>query len=229
MANNGQISSLPLPPLNGGSSAGRTSRTLTCLVIDRQLLVGELIVSMLRSIAGVGSVSLATSAADAGQPVDLVIWRALEALGQPDHTEMVRAVLTSHPAAAVIELANTAETRVPPAEFRERDVTTLGPDATVESLRQRVERVLLQRLRVRPAADPAAVLRPRELEVFALIGEGMPTKRIADTLGITSFTVNAHRRAIVAKLGVVGAELVRAAALNNLRENAARRAPTGAW
>jgi DNA-binding NarL/FixJ family response regulator len=211
----------------------QTSRTLTCLVIDRQLLVGELIVSMLRSIAGIGSVSLATSVsrggvADADQRFDLVIWRVSESDGDSDAETIMRVVLSSHPAAAVIVMANSPEACALPAECRERDVTTLGRETTVESLRRSVERVVQHRLGTRPAADPAAVLRPRELEVFALIGEGMSTKRIAAALGISTFTVNAHRREIVAKLEVVGAELVRAAALNTQRGHAVGGAQTAA-
>lgn len=56
---------------------------------------------------------------------------------------------------------------------------------------------------------------PGGLEVFRRIGEGMTTRQIADSLGITIHTVNTHREAIVAKIGAVGADLVRTATLTN--------------
>ena len=59
------------------------------------------------------------------------------------------------------------------------------------------------------------MLRPRELEVFERIGQGMSTRDIATSLGITVHTVNTHRKAIVGRLGVVGAELVRVATIYN--------------
>lgn len=43
----------------------------------------------------------------------------------------------------------------------------------------------------------------------------MTTRDIADAMGITVHTVNSHRKSIVAKLGVVGAELVRLATIYN--------------
>jgi NarL family two-component system response regulator LiaR len=49
------------------------------------------------------------------------------------------------------------------------------------------------------ADDP---LTPREREVLALIGRGMPNKLIARELGIAEKTVKAHVSSVLAKLGV---------------------------
>ena len=49
------------------------------------------------------------------------------------------------------------------------------------------------------ADDP---LTPREREVLALIGRGLPNKQIARELGIAEKTVKAHVSAVLAKLGV---------------------------
>ena len=51
--------------------------------------------------------------------------------------------------------------------------------------------------------------------MFERIGQGMSTRDIAASLGITVHTVNTHRKAIVGRLGVVGAELVRVATIYN--------------
>ena len=43
-------------------------------------------------------------------------------------------------------------------------------------------------------------LTARELEIIALIGAGMDSRRIADALGIAYFTVRKHRSNILSKL-----------------------------
>jgi DNA-binding CsgD family transcriptional regulator len=54
------------------------------------------------------------------------------------------------------------------------------------------------------------LLTPREIEVLRLIGEGMRTKEIAFTLGITFKTAVTHRSNIMEKLGIhEGPRLVR--------------------
>ena len=54
------------------------------------------------------------------------------------------------------------------------------------------------------ARDPSArpLLTPREVEVLALVGQGMSNKAIARRLAISAHTVKYHLEAIFAKLGV---------------------------
>ncbi len=66
---------------------------------------------------------------------------------------------------------------------------------------------------------PAAVLTAREAEVLRLLGQGLSNQQIADQLDLSPLTVQTHRRNLSAKLGMKGAELVRFAALQNLRHN----------
>lgn len=54
----------------------------------------------------------------------------------------------------------------------------------------------------RTAADPAAALTPREIEVLRLVVEGLLNKQIARQLGIALTTVISHRRNLVGKLGI---------------------------
>ncbi|MES2474556.1 MAG: response regulator transcription factor [Verrucomicrobiota bacterium] len=60
--------------------------------------------------------------------------------------------------------------------------------------------------------SPASRLGDRELEVFQLIGRGLGTRKIAETLGISIKTVETYRARIKEKLGIADAvQLLRAA------------------
>jgi DNA-binding NarL/FixJ family response regulator len=52
------------------------------------------------------------------------------------------------------------------------------------------------------AAPPAQALSPREIEVIAMLAEGLGNKVIAARLGISDHTVKSHVASIFAKLGV---------------------------
>ena len=53
-----------------------------------------------------------------------------------------------------------------------------------------------------PAEDAAAPLTRRELEILALLGDGLSNKAIARQLGISAHTVKFHLEAVFDKLGV---------------------------
>jgi len=56
-------------------------------------------------------------------------------------------------------------------------------------------------LHPQPAAAAPERLTPRELEVLALLGEGLSNRSIADRLGISERTAKFHASSILAKLG----------------------------
>jgi PAS domain S-box-containing protein len=135
-----------------------------------------------------------------------------------EEVRWVSAVCGRHPQAACIVLSSAADEFACPSEFAGQVVALIDKTAPLETLRSQVEAVVRRRLGDaggRTSADPALVLRPRELEVFERIGQGMTTRAIAESLGITMHTVNSHRKAIVAKVGAVGADLVRLATVYN--------------
>ena len=70
--------------------------------------------------------------------------------------------------------------------------------------------------RARPAvhaAAPVQPLTPREIEILALVAEGLANKEVAVRLGISDHTVKTHLAALFAKLGVSSrAEAVASAA-----------------
>lgn len=53
-----------------------------------------------------------------------------------------------------------------------------------------------------PERDPIELLTPRELQIATLVAQGFPTKRIADKLRISDWTVATHLRRVFAKLNV---------------------------
>ncbi len=70
-----------------------------------------------------------------------------------------------------------------------------------------------QSLRLRDTqVSPIASLTNRELEVFRMIGEGLPSRTIAERLFLSPFTIDTHRENIKRKLDIRNAaELTRAA------------------
>ncbi len=61
----------------------------------------------------------------------------------------------------------------------------------------------------RVAASPIESLSNRELQVLQLIGKGLSTRQLADTLNLSVKTVESHRQRIKRKLGLgTGAQLV---------------------
>jgi DNA-binding NarL/FixJ family response regulator len=71
--------------------------------------------------------------------------------------------------------------------------------------------------RVAPGQSPLERLSDRELEIFNLIGQGLPTRQIADKLSLGGKTVDTHREHIKQKLGFATAnELLRFAIQHSL-------------
>ena len=67
---------------------------------------------------------------------------------------------------------------------------------------------------VSAAQLPLNQLTPRELRVFQCLGRGLLNKEIAQELRLSLPTVETYRKNLSSKLGISGAELVRAAALH---------------
>ncbi len=78
-----------------------------------------------------------------------------------------------------------------------------GADETAE-LRHHVGLLAkyLQRLTADHSAEQDPPLTPRESEVLALAGDGLTSKDIADRLGLSKRTIDAHRASIKRKLGL---------------------------
>jgi DNA-binding NarL/FixJ family response regulator len=203
------------------AAAGPPSRSLSCLVVEDHTLIGQLLVGILRASPGIGGVRLATTAAAAireAADTDLDLLILDLKLPDGDGLDVLRAAVRRHPQLFCIVLSNAAHELVCPPDLMTHLAAVMDKTAPLDELRQEVENVVRRRLGGRPAAvpkDPATVLRPRELEVFGLIGKGMTSRQIATSLGIGLPTVSTHRQAIASKLGVTGANLVRLATVYN--------------
>lgn len=194
---------------------------LTCLVVEDHTLIGQLLAGILRSLPGIGSVTTATTCAEATaaaaeHDLDLLILDLK--LPDGDGLDVLKAAARWHPNLHCIVLSSAADEFTCPADLKQHVAALLDKTAPLDALRFEVEAVVRRRLGSPPESarqDPATMLSRRELEIFERIGKGMTTREIAETLGITVHTVNTHRKSIVAKLGTVGADLVRLATLYN--------------
>jgi DNA-binding NarL/FixJ family response regulator len=192
-------------------------------------MIGQMLAGMLRTIRGIGSVSLTGTVvegieASVRQDVDLLVLDLL--LPDGEGLTVLRAAIEYHPRLTCIILSSVADDCVCPKELLPHVAAIVDKAAAIDRLRLLVEKVVQKKLGLHSGVrrpDPSRILSPRELEVFERIGEGMTTREIAESLSITVHTVNSHRKAIVAKLGAVGAELVRLAALYNSNPSTASR------
>lgn len=195
------------------------ARALRCLIVEDQTMFLQLLVGMLRTVPGIDVVATATTAA-AGiaacrdRACDLLILD----LKLPDANglEVFRAAVETTPDIDCIVLSSAAGEFACPQPLLRNLRAVIDKTQAYDQLQERVAVILRSRGIPTPAgADATASLRPRELEVFRLIGRGMSSLEIGDRLGITKNTVETHRKNITAKLGAKGAELVRRATLHN--------------
>ena len=204
-------------------------QSLTCLMVEDHTLIGQALAGLLRTMPGIGAVHLATTVAEAiavaaDHDIDLLILDLL--LPDGNGLDVLRAAARWHPELRCIILSSVADECACPPDLAGHVQVLVDKTAAFETLQFEVEAFVRRRMRLPAAArttpDPTRNLRPRELEVFERIGQGMTTKDIAGAMGVSVHTVNSHRKAIVSKLGVVGAELVRLATIHNQTKPAPR-------
>jgi DNA-binding NarL/FixJ family response regulator len=84
----------------------------------------------------------------------------------------------------------------------EQDEIIRGVRAAAQGDSPLAPRAAREMITERVAAGSASELSPRELEVLALVAEGLPNKVIARRLEISEKTVKAHLTSVFAQLGV---------------------------
>lgn len=192
-----------------------------CVVVDDHVMLLDLLAGVLRTVPGVSVVATATDVTDAGRiaaldRVDLLI--VDRSLPSGDGMELVRAVLTRHPGLRCIVIAGATTDFVCPPDLLDCVVSVIDKARACDALLAAVAKVTNRP----PAAagDPGSSdairprLTPREFELFTIMGEGLSNKELGQRIGISTRTVETHRKAISRKLGKSGAALVRLATLH---------------
>lgn len=191
-----------------------------CVLVDDHLMLLELLVGAVRTVPGISVVATATDVTEAARlaeldRVDLLI--VDRQLRSGDGIDLVRAVLDRHPGMRCIVIAGATTDFVCPPDLIDCVVAVIDKTHASETLLSEVRKCA--GAATQSAETPATLLgiesrlTPREIEIFTVLGEGLSNKELSQRCGISTRTVETHRKAISRKLGQSGAALIRLAAL----------------
>jgi len=194
----------------------------TCLIVEDQCLFADLLKSAMQTLGNYSSIKIATSGKQAidqlaEEAFDLVVtdyWLP----DDPGH-QLVHTVHRLYPATQIVVLTASSDSDAIRQEFGTHARYVLDKMMPLEELI-----CILVSTTGGTAVDEVnpcpelTKLSPREKEVFSILGRGLTNKDMATQLGISLQTIETHRKAIIRKLGVHGAELVRYAVMNAMRD-----------
>jgi DNA-binding NarL/FixJ family response regulator len=193
---------------------------LHCVIVDDHEMLLDLLVSAVETIPGATVVATGTDVVDAERLAELervdllVVDRRLKTGGGVD---VVRRMLVRHPALKSILIAGTTADFVCPADLLDVVVSVIDKAHASEALLAEIvrvgnlpERAADERMR---SCEIRARLTARELQIFTALGDGLSNKDLGSRFGISTRTVETHRKAIAKKLGLSGSALVRLAVL----------------
>jgi DNA-binding NarL/FixJ family response regulator len=196
--------------------AGQSHDSLTVVLADDQRIVRDGLVTLLGLLPGV---TVLGAAADGGEALSLVAAHApdvlLTDLRMPgmDGVETTRRVRAEHPSTAVVVLTTYVDDEAVVPALRAGAAGWLSKDADAEA----IGRALRSAADGQTTLDPAAAARlvapsaptrlpdaltPREVEVLALIAEGLSNQQIARRLVVGEATVKTHVNHLFAKAGL---------------------------
>ncbi|MET9254029.1 response regulator transcription factor [Streptomyces sp. NPDC003717] len=199
-----------------------TTQRLRVVVADDQAAVREPLAAVLALSPGIDVVAAAADgdqvlAAAASGPVDVVLMDLR--MPRTDGIEATRRLAAEHPGVAVVVLTTYADddsvlaalgagargylTKNAGREDIVRAIRAAGAGQSV--LDREVQDRLLAALRTTAPGIPTALpedITPREREVLALIGRGLPNRAIAEHLFISEATVKTHINNLFAKAGI---------------------------
>jgi two-component system nitrate/nitrite response regulator NarL len=197
---------------------------IACMLVEDQTIFLQLLSGMLRAMPGIEVVASAGTVADAkaiiaergdDRSIDLLILD----LGLPDGDgrDVLEAAAARYPDLDCIVLSAAASEFNAPEPLLDHVRAVVDKTQAYEQLQAEISEIRRLRGHADTGLDVAAIatLRPRELAVFRLIGQGLTSAAISESLGISRHTVETHRKNIVNRLRVSGAELVRLATLHN--------------
>lgn len=198
---------------------------LTCLVLDRQQLVGQAVGGLLAEHCGLELVAVFSSVAQAivfieNSPPDLLLLD-VNCVGEngEDWEDAAFALKRSNPHGRLIVFTDVSEPFQPPPEIELMLLGSVGKRNDWDTLVRLVTHLQEQSPRRSLMSNPQWRLQldqlsPRELRVFHALGRGLLNKEIAQSLGLSLHTVETYRKHISAKLSLSGGELIRAATLH---------------
>lgn len=191
--------------------------SLTCVIVEDQTMFLQMLHNMLEAMPQLKVAATARSKAEAIAACeehlpDLLVLDL--ALPDGEGIAVARKLSKLNPSSKTIILSGEANTFVCPADLQSHVHAVLDKMQAFDSLAEEVKSLMP---RARPTAGSARngdireMLTPREYEIFRLIGRGMLSKEIGDTIGITPLTVQSHRKNIAQKLGTTGNQLTQQA------------------
>ena len=188
--------------------------SLRCLIVEDQLMFLELLQRLLERQPGLEVIATASSAASGEAACrlhrpDLLILDL--ALADGDGLPVLQALAQWCPGSRAVVLSAQAAGFVCPEALQPLLLGVVDKTATFDTLIAVIGE-LLEAPALQP--DPGALTQAQQ-RVYALIGQGLSNKQIAQQLTLSIATVETHRKAIARRLGLSGAELVRHAALQN--------------
>ena len=197
--------------------SGSTATNLRCLVIDDHQLVAQAVGGLLSELCGLELQAICTSVSEgvaqmrASCPDLLILDLCLPGESWQEATGVF---LEGNPNGALVVLSAISTEFVPPENIEGNLLGVIDKTRAWQDLARVVSGWKTMRLGLTPARLPLHDLTPRELRVFLLVGRGLLNKEIAHELGLSIQTVETYRKALSHKLGISGAELVRAASLH---------------
>lgn len=211
-------------------AAAQKARPKRILIVDDHPLVRQGIRMLL---SGQSDLSVAGEAASAHEALELMRTEAPDAaivdltLKESSGLDLIKDIQIRHPRVMVLVVSMRDEgfyaERVLRAGARGYVTKEEGPDEILRGLRRildgqihvsdRVASKVMQKIIAGAGdqrANPLDSLTDRELQVFELVGNGLPTREIARELHISTKTVDSHREHIKEKLHLASAsELLR--------------------
>ena len=177
------------------ASPPATPRELRCLIVEDQVMFLQLLRSMLEAMPGLQVVATATRQVDAialcsgDNAPDLLILDL--ALPDGDGLAVAEALAATRPHAKVVVLSGQGSSFVCPAALQPWIVGVVDKTAAFSELQRVLEPCMPS------VGEP---LTPRQREIYALIGQGLTNKEIAQALGLVEGTVKNYMSDLMTKL-----------------------------
>jgi len=186
---------------------------MNCLVIDDQTIFLDLLASLVEGFPEIETVikadrMQAALAMSQQQTLDLAIVDLI--LPDGDGVELASQLVEQHPNIQLVILSGCAQEFICPRQLSQSIKAVIDKADAFEALRNCLTKI------INPVHQ---TMTERQKEIYALIGQGKSNKDIAQTLGTTISTIESHRKAIAKHMKLSGAELIRAATLNQQLQN----------